>query len=125
MLSLHRKTLRQSPTENKPYNVHSLGDRIRALEDDIHRLQLLAIAVSVHGCEFSAAELLDQAQHDPDLRFVLRHARTPKQVGRRLAQLAALPNTGVRLVRIPRNEDGCIWVIEIQDDASVSRGGGV
>ena len=102
-----------------------LAARIQALEGEIVDLQLHAIAASVHNTEFSAAELLERTVVDPDVRYLLRNLTTPKQVGRRLLQLAAQPSRGVRLVRIARNEDGCIWIVEIQDDAGITLGAGV
>ena len=71
-----------------------IGVRIAWLKDEIHTLQLLAIATSVNGCVFSAAELLAQAGVDPDVAYILRDAVTPKQVGRYLAQLAARAGQG-------------------------------
>lgn len=101
-----------------------LAARIEQLEREIRDLQLLAIAASVHG-PFSAAELLARAVVDPDVRDVLGPVTTPKQVGRLLLQLAAQPGHAVRLVRITRNGDGCIWVVEIHPDAGLSTEGGV
>ena len=112
-----RRVLPQALT--KPAAAVPLGVRIARLKEDIHTLQLLAIAESVRGCVFSAAELLAQARVDGDLRYVLRDAVTPRQVGRCLVQLAARPGHGVRLVKIDRNEAGCIWGIELQADAGL------
>lgn len=98
----------------------ALAVRIASLERERRDLELLAIAAAVDGQEFSAAELLDRAQVDADLRFVLQDARTPKQVGRRLMTLAIQTTiAAVRLVRIDRNGAGCIWVVEIHPDAGV------
>jgi hypothetical protein len=96
-----------------------LRARIAALKREIHELQLLAIAASVNGCEFSAAELLERAALDADVRDVLEGLTTPKGVGHRLAHLAAQPGTCVRLVRSARNGDGCIWTVEIHSDAGL------
>ena len=112
-----RRVLPQTLT--RPAAAVPLGVRIAQIKDDIHTLELLAIAASVHGCVFSAAELLEQARLDPDLQYVLRDAVTPKQVGRCLVRLAVRAGRGVRLVRIGRNEDGCLWACEIQADAGL------
>lgn len=98
----------------------SLAARIRILTGTIHHLRLLAIATSVKNCAFSAVELLAHARLDADLRYVLNEATTPKQVGRRLVELARHPAGGLRLVRVDRDECGCIWSVEIQDAAGLS-----
>ena len=96
-----------------------LGVRIAQIKDEIHTLELLAIATSVEGCVFSSAELLERARLDTDLQYVLRDAVTPKAVGRCLVRLAVRAGRGIRLIRVGRNEDGCLWACEIQDDARV------
>ena len=100
----------------------TIAARIAALERelaDVRRLQREAdaavIARSVRGCVFSAAELLAHARVDPDLHEALHGATTPRQVGRRLAQLAGGALRGVRIVRLPRNGDGCIWTAVLHD----------
>jgi hypothetical protein len=98
----------------------TLAARLAQLDEEAHTLKLLAIAAAVQGREFSAAELLAHARVDADLQYLLRDATTPKHVGHRLAQLAARVSPGVRLVRINRNGDGCIWIVEIHTAAGLS-----
>jgi hypothetical protein len=106
------------PRRENPRSV-PLAVRIADLESELRRLTLTALATSVHGCAFSARELLDHARDDADLRSVLGDARTPKSVGRRLLAWSRYDGDGLRLVRVDRNEDGCIWTVEIQDDAGI------
>jgi hypothetical protein len=109
-----------------------LAARIAALEAELRDLRrqqrdllLVAIAASVQGHAFSAAELLAHAGVDDALRQALDGAGTPKRIGRRLQALAGREIGGLRLVRVGRDETGCIWAVHLHDAASLSVGGSV
>jgi hypothetical protein len=107
----------------------SLAERIAALESELLTLRqqqreqfLLIIARRIGpGVAFSALELLDHARVDPVLADVIAPASTtPKQLGRRLRTLAGAVIGVVRLVRVDRNADGCIWSIDIHEPSGVA-----
>jgi hypothetical protein len=100
----------------------TLASRIALLERQLVELrqqecaeQLATIARCVGGHVFNAAELLRHAAFDAALSQALAGLATPRQVGRRLRQLARVDGHGVRLVCLPRNGDGCIWCCEYID----------
>jgi hypothetical protein len=112
-------------------NLGILAARITALEAELHALRqqqrdllLPAIAASVQGHVFSAAELLDHAAIDDGLRQALDGADTPQRVGRRLQRLVGRQVGGFCLVRAGRDETGCIWAVDLHDAAGHSVGGG-
>ena len=88
---------------------------LRALRRQQRAAHLATIARCVGGHAFNAAELLRHAPFDTDLAQALAGLATPRQVGRRLHQLARVDGDGLRLVCLPRNGDGCIWAFEYID----------
>jgi hypothetical protein len=93
----------------------SLETRIAALEAKLeqlraaHREALDAIAETVGDTAFNAEELFAHARVDPALAAVL-NARTLRQVGGRLRELAGTDGRWC-LLKIGRDENGCIWRI--------------
>ena len=98
--------------------------RLRALETAVQVLSarlahldagdvpfLAAIASSVQGRVFSAAELLAHAQVDDELRRVLA-GRTAKEIGRRLRALADRDIGGFTLARVTRDASGIVWSVQ-------------
>jgi hypothetical protein len=119
-MRLVARTDRPSASTRPPPPPLTVAARIAQIEDTIQHLKLLAIATSVAGRAFSAAELLAHAELDADLRCVLEGATTPKQVGRRLRALADRTRGGLRLVCLGRENRGCIWSLQIHAEAGVS-----
>lgn len=72
---------------------------------------LLIIAAVIDRTAFTAAQLLEHADHDDRLRRALGRMDA-QQVGSRLGRLADQTIDGIRLERTLRVADGWIWAIK-------------
>jgi hypothetical protein len=106
--------------------LRAVHDRIVVLEQQIAASRptgpvtdaalLAAIFASVAGRVFTAKELLDHGQVDPDLAHVLA-GFTGRRLGRRLRDIVRTGAEGWRLECCGRDNTGCIWRVYLAPES--------
>jgi hypothetical protein len=84
---------------------------------------VLAIAGTVGGCCFSAADLVAHAKVDDALRQALG-GQSVVQIGLRLVALVGRPLGGFVVTRVKRVECGWLWAVVVASDLHADAGAG-
>jgi hypothetical protein len=100
--------------EHLEARLEALERRSRPRDADDTRV-LLAVASSIGGRRFSAAEVIRDAPWAPELAEALEAADcdSPRSLGRLFARLEGRDLHGLRLERVAEDRFGIVWVVRV------------